>query len=38
MFVTATTELTLGMNLVADTLLFGGAVLLLAGTAETARG
>jgi uncharacterized membrane protein YphA (DoxX/SURF4 family) len=33
MFVTATAEFTLGMNEVADTLLFGGAILLLAAPA-----
>jgi uncharacterized membrane protein YphA (DoxX/SURF4 family) len=33
-FVTATKEFTLGMNVVADTLLFGGAVLLLGQNVE----
>ena len=38
MFATATANFTLGMNVVADTLLFGGAVMLLAMSTEGAMG
>jgi uncharacterized membrane protein len=38
MFVTGTVDVTLGMNSVADTLLFGAAVMLLATSASKATG